>query len=207
MENAVVDAVSELQTAVNTARKSVENDLWSGAGGQVLDLLGQVHRLRAQVESIELHLVGEVISRGIPAEVGAVDPRAYLIGALTMSPAEATVTVKLAEALGSRLVDTGAALADGEICRDRARAILDVVTGLPPAAWPGQQAEVEAILLEAAAQLNAKDLRRLAKVVQAYLDPDGAEPREQAAKRKRAAHLRPNGDGTQTLRWTDTNAA
>jgi hypothetical protein len=127
------------------------------------------------------------------------------MGALTMSPAEATVIVKLAEALGGRLADTGAALADGEICRERARAIVDVVTGLPPTASPEQQADVEAILLESAAELNAKDLRRLSKVMEQFLDPDGAEPREEAAQRKRCAHLRPNGDGTQTLQWTDTD--
>jgi hypothetical protein len=205
MENVVVDTVSELEAAISAARKSVENDLWSCSGSQVGELLGQAHRLRAQVESLELHLVREVIDRGIPAEVGAVDPRAYLIGALTMSPAEATITVKLAEALGGRLVDTGAALAAGEICRDRARAIVDMATGLPPTASPEQQADVEAILLESAAQLNAKDLRRLSKVMEDYLDPDGAEPREDAAQRKRSAHLRPNGDGTQTLQWTDTD--
>jgi hypothetical protein len=140
MENVVVDTVSELEAAISAARKSVENDLWSCSGSQVGELLGQAHRLRAQVESLELHLVREVIDRGIPAEVGAVDPRAYLIGALTMSPAEATITVKLAEALGGRLVDTGAALAAGEICRDRARAIVDMATGLPPTASPEQQA-------------------------------------------------------------------
>jgi hypothetical protein len=205
MENAVVGAVSELGIAVNTARKLTENDLWSCAGVQVPDLLGRVHRLRAQVESMELHLVREVIDRGIPAEVGAVDPRAYLMGALTMSPAQATVTVRLAEALGGRLVDTGEALAEGAICRERAKAILDVVTGLPSVASLEQRCEVEAILLESAAQLNAKDLRRMDKVMQAYLDPDGAEPHEEAAKRNRSAHLRPNGDGTQTLKWTDTD--
>src|ERR1700761_7736968 len=206
MENAVVEAVSELEVAVSAARKSVDKDLWSCAGGQVSDLLGRGHRLREQVESMELHLVREVISRGSPAEVGAIDTRTYLMGALTMSPAEATVTVKLAEALGGRLVDTGAALADGAICRERAKAIVEVVTGLPPAASTEQQDEVEAIMLESAAGLNAKDLRRLRKVMEHYLDPDGVEPREEVAQRKRAAHLRPNGDGTQTLKWTDTDA-
>jgi hypothetical protein len=205
MENAVVEVVSELEAAISAARKSVENDLWSCAGVQVSDLLVTVHRFRAQVESMELHLVREVISRGIPAEVGAVNPRAYLMGALTMSPAEATVTVKLAETLGGRLVDTRAALAAGAICRDRAKAILEVVTGLPPVASAEQQGEVEAILLESAAELNATDLRRMDKVMAAYLDPDGAEPREETAKAKRAAHLRPNGDGTTTLKWTDTD--
>jgi hypothetical protein len=154
---------------------------------------------------MELHLVREVISRGIPAEVGAVNPRAYLMGALTMSPAEATVTVKLAEALGGRLADTGAALAEGQICRERAWAILDVVKGLPPVASTEQQAEVEEIMLESAAQLNAQDLRAMRKVMAHYLDPDGVQPREEVAQGKRAAHLRPNGDGTQTLKWTDTD--
>ena len=205
MENAVVGAVSELGAAVSAARKSVENDLWSCAGVQVSDLLVKVHRLRAQVESMELHLVREVITRGIPTDVGAVNPRAYLMGALLMSPAEATVTVKLAEALGGRLVDTGEALAEGAICRDRAKAIVEVVTGLPPTASAEQQEDVEAILLESASELNAKDLRQLRKVLEHYLDPDGTEPREEAAKRKRSAYLRPNGDGTTTLRWTDTD--
>jgi hypothetical protein len=127
------------------------------------------------------------------------------MGALTMSPAEATVTMKLAEALGGRLVDTGAALAAGAICRERAKAIVEVVTGLPPVASLEEQAEVEEIMLESAAELNATDLRRMDKVMAAYLDPDGAEPREETARRKRAAHLRPNGDGTTTLKWTDTD--
>jgi hypothetical protein len=61
MENAVVGSISELEIAVNAARKLIENDLWSCAGVQVSELLGQVHRLRAQVESMELHLVREVV--------------------------------------------------------------------------------------------------------------------------------------------------
>jgi hypothetical protein len=205
MENAVVDAISELEVVVSAARNSIENDLWSCAGARVSELLGLVHRLRAQVESIELSLVREVISRGIPAEVGAVDPRAYLMGALTMSPAEATVTVKLAEALGARLVDTGDALAEGRICRDRAKAIVDVVAGLPDAATVEQQVEAEEILLEQAGQLNAHQIRKLQKVLEHLIDPDGLEPRDEAAKRKRSAHLRSNGDGTATLKWTDTD--
>jgi hypothetical protein len=113
MENAVVETVSELEAAISAARKSVENDLWSCGGSQIAELLRQVHQFRAQVESMELYLVRQVVLRGIPVEVGAVDPRASLMGALVMSPAEATVTVKLAETLGGRLADTGAALAKG----------------------------------------------------------------------------------------------
>src|SRR6201995_766704 len=117
MEEVVVGSVSELRTAVDAARKMVGNELWSCSGTAVTELLARVHRLRAQVESMELDLIREVDSRGIPGEVGAIDTRAYLIGALTMSPAEAATTVKLAQAFGSRLVDTGEALAEGRICR------------------------------------------------------------------------------------------
>jgi hypothetical protein len=85
MENTVLAAVPDLETAVGAARKHVEHDLWSVAGGQVGDLLGRLHRLRAQVEAIELCLVREVGARGMPAEVGAVDTRTYLMGALTVS--------------------------------------------------------------------------------------------------------------------------
>jgi hypothetical protein len=172
---------------------------------QVSDLFLQVHRLRAQAVSLELCLVREVVERGIPAEVGAVDPRAYLMGALTMSPTEASVTVKLAEALGGRLADTGALLSEGSICRERAKAIVDVVTGLPERATLEQQDEVQEILLAHASELNARDIRRLAKVLAHCIDPDGLEPEDEKAKAKRGAWLRPNGDGTQTLRWTDTD--
>src|SRR6201995_5570408 len=205
MENKVVGSGSKLETAITGARKSVENELWSCGSAQVTELLRRVHRLRAQVESIELDLVREIDTRGIPADVGAIDTRTYLIGALTMSPAEAATTVKLATAFGGRLADTGQALAEGHLCRERAKAILEVITGLPPSAGSEQLQDCQDILLEHATKLPAPDIRRLKPVLEHYLDPDGVEPREQAAKRKRSALLRPNGDGTTTLRGPDTD--
>jgi hypothetical protein len=100
----VVDSVSEVRAAVTAVRKLVDNDLWSGSGRGVL---GLVHRLRAQVESMELGLVGEIDSRGILAEVGAVDTRAYLMGALTMSAAEASTAVKPAQAVRAAAAERG----------------------------------------------------------------------------------------------------
>jgi hypothetical protein len=122
-----------------------------------------------------------------------------------MSPAEAATTVKLAQAFGSRLADTGQALAEGHLCRERAKAIVEVITGLPAKATGEQLQDCQDILLEHAAKLHAGDIRRLKPVLEHYLDPDGVEPREEAAKRKRSALLRPNGDGTTTLKWTDTD--
>ncbi|HEX3611387.1 MAG TPA: DUF222 domain-containing protein, partial [Sporichthyaceae bacterium] len=159
MDNAVLGSVSEFETALTVARKYLENDLWSCSGGQVVELLRDWHQVRAQIESVELCLVREVIERGVPAEAATV--------------------VKLAEALGSKLADTGAALAEGLICRDRAKAIVEVVSGLPNVASVEQQVEVEEILLEHAAQLNATQIRKLTKVLEHYLDPDGVQPREE----------------------------
>ncbi|HEX3614113.1 MAG TPA: hypothetical protein VHU88_20675, partial [Sporichthyaceae bacterium] len=70
MDNAVLGSVSEFETALSVARKYLENELWSCSGSEVSDLLRQLHRLRAQIESMELTVLREVIERGVPAEVG-----------------------------------------------------------------------------------------------------------------------------------------
>ncbi|HEX3829627.1 MAG TPA: DUF222 domain-containing protein, partial [Sporichthyaceae bacterium] len=88
---------------------------------------------------------------------------------------------------------------------EQARAIVEVVGRLARTATIEQQGQVETFLLERADQLTAADMRRLEKVLAHYLDPDGLEPAEEKAKAKRGAHLMRNGDGTQTLRWTDTH--
>jgi hypothetical protein len=53
--------------------------------------------------------------------------------------------------------------------------------------------------------LNAADLRRLHKRLDAAIDPDGELPREEAAQARRGASLRNHHDGTQTIIWRDTD--
>src|ERR1700761_6494160 len=204
MESAVLGSVSEFRDALNTVQKYLDNDLWSCSGGQLVELLRDWHRLRAQVDSVQPSLIREVIARGIPAQLGAVDARSFLTGALTMSPTEATSSVKLAQALGTDLLDTATALAQGRICRERAKAILEVIDGLPKPVTAPERVEVEQILLEHAGELNSQQIRKLRTVLEFYLDPDGTEPREKAARSRRGAFLHPNSDGTTTLKWVDT---
>jgi hypothetical protein len=111
----------------------------------------------------------------------------------------------MAAALSGPARDTGEALAEGRICFEQARAIIDTLNGLPEQATAEHRAFAETLLLDKAAQLNARDLRRLARILAEALDPDGAEPREDTARKNRGAFFQENHDGTQTLKWTDTD--
>jgi hypothetical protein len=157
----------------------------------------------AQAE--ELRLVQELVERGVPATQAATYPRAFLMARLNMSPATAGRTVRLADALAGPMPATGAALAEGVICLEQAAAIVDTVTGLREHASTAEQEQVEAFLLDEAHSLNASQLRRLDKVLDAVFDPDGAQPREDRARARRGAHLTDHHDGSQTLTWRDTD--
>jgi hypothetical protein len=122
-----------------------------------------------------------------------------------MAPSAAGRTVRLAAALTGPRTDTGLALAQGAICLEQAAAIVDAVAGVAAHAGTDEQRQVEGFLLEQAHALNAAQLRRLDKVLDAVFDPDGPAPREELARARRAAHLTDNDDGTKTLTWRDTD--
>ena len=68
-------------------------------------------------------LIRELDSRGIPDAVAACSTAAYLSGSLRMSPQLASEQTKMAAALGQRYPGTAAALAEGEISYEQAKAI------------------------------------------------------------------------------------
>ena len=80
-----------------------------------------------------------------------------------------------------------------------------VVTDLPKGATERQVAMAEKYLLERAPTSNALELRKLHKRVEDHVDPDGLLTRERTAQHKRDLNVRDNHDGTQTVRWTDTD--
>jgi hypothetical protein len=202
---APVEAISLLESDFAVVQKLLGEEIWRAGDSDLVECLRRVHRLVGQVQGLQAGLVAEVEQRGIPAAVGAVEVRSWLRSVLTMSPGEAKTTAKMAEALVEKRKDTEVALAAGRVSWEQARAIVEVVGRLARTATIEQQGQVETFLLERADQLTAADMRRLEKVLAHYLDPDGLEPAEEKAKAKRGAHLMRNGDGTQTLRWTDTH--
>ncbi|HEX3610128.1 MAG TPA: DUF222 domain-containing protein, partial [Sporichthyaceae bacterium] len=200
---APVEAIALLESDFAVVQKLLGEEIWRAGDSDLVECLRRVHRLVEQVQGLRAGLVAEGEQRGMPAAVGAVDSRAWLRSVLTMSPGEATVTARMAQALNEQRQQTGGALAAGHLDWEQARAIVEVVQRLARTATVQQQVEVETFLLERAGELNSAEMRGLEKVLAHYLDPDGLEPVEDRAKAKRAAYLLRNGDGTGTLKWTD----
>ena len=186
------------------ARESV-TELWRCGQGDLVDLLESSHRLVSQANAVHLAVVAEVTERKVAEDLGAINTAALLRARLNLSPKAAREADKLAAAFTGAHPDTGAALAAGRICLEQATAIIDVLTALPEVATAAHLVFAEQFLLDKAQELNARDLRRLAAALVDAIDPDGAEPREDLARGKRAAFFRDNRDGTQTLTWTDTH--
>jgi len=91
------------------------------------------------------------------------------------------------------------ALAAGRIGVTAAYAISEMLERAALAASSDVLAEAERRLVEAAPGLTPEQLHRVVARVEAYLDPDGLEPREQALRDGRFVTLREERDGAVTL--------
>src|SRR5258706_14628263 len=118
-----ITALASLGSAVVEFRKRLEGGAWQLLDAEVVDLTRRHHRLLAQVQSLGLGLIRELDSRGIPDSVAACSTATFLSGSLRMSPQLASEQSKMAAALGQRYPDNAAALAEGEISYQQAKAI------------------------------------------------------------------------------------
>ena len=201
----VIDALAALETALADAQKVFAEGLWQVPETDLPAVLERVHALDARLSSLVLGVVREVDTRSIPATVGAKTVKTYLSARLRITPRLAKEYARLSEAFAARNTATGAALAEARISREQATAISDTLDGLPDKATADQRAWAQAFLLDKAGLFDARDLRRLGKYIDDAIDPDGKPDREDTARKKRALHVIDNHDGTQTLRWTDTD--
>jgi len=103
-------AYADLESAVVEFRKRFNDGAWQLAEADVVDLTQRHHRLVAQLQSIELGLVRELDTRGVPDSLAACSTRAYLSGSLRISPQLASEQTRMATALAERYPDTAAAL-------------------------------------------------------------------------------------------------
>jgi uncharacterized protein DUF222 len=198
--------LTDLAAAMDAARVAV-GELWRCPERDLLGLVEGTHRLLAQAHAVHLAVVAELTERKIPETVAGIDTRNYLRAKLALSPCEAREQAKMATALSGPCRDTGEALGAGRICYEQAHAIVKTLDRLPEQATAGDREWAQAFLLGEADELNARDLRRLSRSRNDAIDPDGIEPREDLARKKRGAYFKDNFDGTQTLAWTDTDEA
>lgn len=201
----LLESLAALEVAFADLAKRVEDEAWQLSEAEVVDVTRRVHAVASKVQGSEVRMIREVEARSIPTTLGATSLRAFVSGALRLSPREANRLARLASSLHESCAATGTALAGGAVNFEQATRIAWMIEHLPSRATVEQRAWAETFLLEHARVLHADDLARLGKRIDAAIDPDGTLPREKLAAERRAANLRNNHDGTQTLTWRDTD--
>lgn len=163
---------------------------------ELSDLVVDVRREHARLESVVLAAVGEVDARGSHVHEGALTVGAWLRMRTRATPEEATATVRTARVLRSGNVPgTAAALAAGEIHPRHAQVIAKAVADAPAGA-------VELIEPEALAVAREADVRAVASVMRRFahaLDPDGADAAAVRRYERRGFSLAPTLDGSMAL--------
>jgi hypothetical protein len=200
-----LEGLAMLQAAVEHALTAVDESLWQVPEADLPATLDQVHALTGQMSALKLKVIREIDTRAVPATVGATSLSSYLQQRLRLSPGPAREEARLSESLSTRYADTGSALAAGRVGHEQAKAISDTLDKLPRKTTFEQREWAQEFLLGKAALFNAPDLRGLGKSIDNMIDPDGTPDREEAARSKRGLHVKDNHDGTQSLRWTDTD--
>ena len=201
----LLESFAALEAAFTDTAKRITDDAWQLSEGDLVDLTRRLHTLTSKARGLQLTAVRHVEERGVPASSGATSLTAWLTAGLRLGPAAAKAQAKLSRLLHDKCAETGAALAAGRISYDQAAAIARTIDGLPSKATAADAQWAERFLLEHAGVLNAADLARLSKRIDSAIDPDGTLDREKVATERRAANIRDNHDGTQTLTWRDTD--
>jgi uncharacterized protein DUF222 len=166
----------------------------------VVDLTRRHHRLVAQLQSVGL--IRELDSRGIPDSLAACNTKAYLSGAFRMSPHLASEQTRLA-ALGQRYPDTAAALAEGEISYEQAKAIAFTVDDVTRRASAEQRGIAES------PPRRRRHAQRLRPAPPAQTPRRRDRPRRDPRPRGRRPRPPRRGfkehDGTQSIVWRETD--
>ncbi len=194
-----------MQAAISACRKRLDEDLWRLADAEVVSLVRGLNVAESQLAAMSVQVVQDATERSVPDATGATCTRAWLTQLLKLTPRAAKERARLAAAFDDRFGATGAALGEGRINYEQASAIHATVEGLPKIATSEQKADAETYLIGHASHLHADDLRRLGKALDAMIDPDGVEPREEGAKGRRGLVIRNHHDGTQTIAWRETD--
>ena len=201
----LLDDVAAMEAAISSCRKRLGEDSWRLAESDVVDVTRRLHVAESSLLSMSVQVVQDAAERSIPDSTGATSTGAWLSQLLNITPRAAKERVRLAAGFKDRFGETGAALGEGRINYEQASAIHATVEALPKIATSEQKDAAQAYLLGHASHLHGDDLRKLGKALDAMIDPDGVEPREEGAKGRRGLNFRNHHDGTQTIAWRETD--
>lgn len=185
--------------APSSAADAVEDDA-------LLELLRQTERLRNQLSVVESALIRSAQTRELAERHGQRRTAPWLAQLLRIAPAEATRRVCAAEALTPRTSMTGApeparrptlaaARTSGEVSPESISIVLSTLATLDRRLGdPEPVARAEADLTRYATTFDPPGLRQIAERLVEVYDPDGAEPDDEAAQRRRFFRLRQRTD-------------
>lgn len=147
MDLSPLEALDALEAATETALAVLGKDLWRLPEPEVERVLARMQALESRHAALRLKVVREVDTRGVPATHGAPSLKSYLIQTLRMSPALAGETARVSDSLATRHSATGEALAEARVSYEQAKAISELIDGLPKIATFEQKDRAEAFLL------------------------------------------------------------
>src|SRR4051794_20993827 len=212
-----VSAVAQLCAAVDALLAEPVDGL---AARELASLIESVEVQRRRLEAVDQKLLAGAWSAHLPAELGRAGLADVLSCLLRVDVREARARVTRATDLGPRCSLTGEplepvlpvaaeAVGAGVVSGEQVDVIVACLEKIPPtapaAAWP----IAEKLLVQAARFEGPRQLRRTAAELLARLDPDGVEPAEDQADRRRGFTLVKRPDGTSVPRgsWTAETTA
>ncbi len=202
-------ALTLLANAAEDVRKAAAmlsaDEVWTASNGDLSRVLREAERLSSATEAVRLCAVREADVRGMAAGDGQVSTAAWLGKKLTLHPGEAKARVKAAAMLTTKAPATMAKLVAGKLNPDQARAIARGLGKIEPHASAGEFAEAEAFLLREGVGLHAGHITRLARHIEAVLDPDGDPERAEKALRSRGLTITDLGCGRHRISGTLTD--
>lgn len=194
------EAVSRLDRAWADAGDS--NDL---SREQLIAVTNAIGLLQRRLDAVHVGVAAGIASEsrsdlgadGLAKQQGFRTPAKLIAAATGVSTGDAVRLVKVGEATATRTDLLGArlpakyplvseAMAAGSLSAQAAALIIAVLERCQIAAGLQRTAEGERLLVEAAPGLALEEVRRLAVRVEAWLDPDGVEPREDEQRGKRS---------------------
>jgi Domain of unknown function (DUF222)/HNH endonuclease len=161
--------------------------LWQQSGEELLCAAREVEiRMRRDYAAM-LDLIAELDTRNIAGELGYMSLPSLLRDVLRISPAEAKRRTHHAHAVldeelvsggtvAAPLPQTGQALHAGDLGPEHVDTIAKSLLGLPISVSPEQRAWAEGILVQAAAEMDARTLAKVGARLRVELDQDGTPP-------------------------------
>ncbi len=212
----MTSALSSLAEAIDVARGILpdERDIASLAPAELIALNEQIGRGKRLAESVQALVASEIQRQSRPelgpdslAKIqGFRNPTQFIAATMGTTTGDAARLVKVGEATTPRMLlsgdkaparhpHVGQGLSDGRIGAQAASAIIAMLDRVAIRAGAEKVDEAEKLLVEQAAGLPLDALSKLILRAEAWLDPDGVEPREADLAAETALTIRRDRSG------------